>query len=99
MIIKIIITAVVSLFISAQIYANTLKVIDPNFSLLCPVDQSSTDFITKKDDKTIKWITKKTNKKSFNTTWCLQKPDKSNSYPPGSIVKFNGIGYNNWGWN
>ena len=99
MLIKIIITAVVSLFISAQVCANTLEVIDSNLALQCPFDQNPTDFITKKNDKIINWITKKTSKNGFSNTWCLQKPDKSTSYPPGSIVKFNGIGYDNWGWN
>jgi len=114
MLVRIIITFVVSLFITAQVYARSgdidiqegdraywlsLEIKKPNLALQCPVDQNPTDFITKKKDKTNNWITKKTSKNEFNNTWCFQKPDKSSSYPPGSIKKFNGIGYNFWDWN
>ena len=99
MLIKIIITSIVALFITAQVHASSWELINPNIALQCSVDPSSSNFITKKDDKTINWITKKTSKHGFNNTWCYQKPDKLYSYPPGSIVKFNGLGYNYWGWN
>ena len=98
MLIKIIITSIVALFITTQVHAGSWELINPNIALQCPVDPNTTDFITKKNDKIINWITKKRSKKGFNNTWCFQKPDKSSSYPPGSIVKFNGIGYNSWGW-
>jgi len=99
MYLKIMLISIVALFISAQVHAGILGFSNPNITLQYPDNTNSTDNITKKKDNTLNWITKKKNKKGFNNTWCFQKPDKYSTYPPGSIKKFNGIGYNSWGWN